>query len=98
MEIKIDTTLKLPDNNIRLEVERMVKHIQEVLVKYELGIIPSTREDIKNAILGEKKSNGISYEYEEAYLTYIPYMFWFYHVDGSSWTTEELYGIWDWLW
>lgn len=98
MEIKIDTTVKLPDNNIRPRVDRIVKHIQEVLVKYELGIIPSTREDIKNAILGEKKSNGISYEYEEAYLTYIPYMFWFYHVNGSSWTTDELYEIWDWQW
>jgi hypothetical protein len=97
MEIKINTTVKLPDNNTRHRIEKIVKHIQEVLVKYELGIIPSTRDDIKNAILGEEKSEGVR-EYEEAYLTYIPYMFWFYHVDGSSWTTDELYGIWDWLW
>jgi hypothetical protein len=96
MEIKINTTVKLPDNNTRHKVDRIVKHIQEVLVQIDLGIVKKDQDSIKNAMLGEKQ--GCSNEYEEAYLTYIPYMFWFYHVDGSSWTTDELYGIWDWLW
>ena len=98
MEIKINTTVNLPDNNSRAEVDRIVRHVQEVLVQYELGLISKTREGFKNAILGEKKSNGACYEYEEAYLTYIPCMFWFYHINGTSWTSDELYEIWDWCW
>lgn len=98
MEIKINTTVNLPDNKSRVEVDKIVKHVQEVLVQYELGLIPKTREGFKNAILGEKKGNGVCYEYEEAYLSYIPCMFWFYRINGSSWTSEELYEIWDWCW
>lgn len=96
MEIKINTTVNLPDNKTRVEVDRIVKHIQEVLVQYELGLIPKTKEGFKNAVLGER--NGPSYEYDEAYLTYIPYMFWFYHINGTSWTIDELLEIWDWTW
>lgn len=96
MEIKINTTVKLPDNNTRHRVDRIVKHIQEVLVQIDLGIVKKDLESVSSAMLGEKQ--GSSNEYEEAYLTYIPCMFWFYHVDGSSWTTEELYEIWDWQW
>lgn len=96
MEIKINTTVKLPDNNIRPRVDCIVKHIQEVLVQIDLGIVKKDLESVSSAILGKKQ--GFSNEYEEAYLTYIPYMFWFYHVDGSSWTTDELYEIWDWQW
>lgn len=96
MEIKINTTVKLPDNNTRPKVDRIVKHIQEVLVQIDLGIVKKDLESVSSAMLGEKQ--GFSNEYEEAYLAYIPCMFWFYHVDGSSWTTEELYEIWDWQW
>lgn len=98
MEVKINTTVTIPDNKTRVETSRIVEHIQEVLVQIDLGIVKKDRESIKNAILGEKKPGGICYEYEEAYLTYIPYMFWFYHVDGRSWTIEELDNLWEWTW
>ena len=98
MEIKINTTVNLPDNTVRAEADRIVKHIQEVLVQIDLGIIAKDRESVKNAILGEKKPGSVCNEFEEAYLNYIPYMFWLYHVDGHSWTTEELESLWDWTW
>lgn len=98
MEIKINTTIKLPDNKTRIKADRIVQHIQEILVQIDLGIIPKDKESIRNAILGPKKEGCCCYEYEEAYLDYIPYMFWFYHVDGRSWTTQELEELWDWSW
>lgn len=98
MEIKINTTIKLPDNKTRIEADRIVQHIQEVLVQIDLGIISKDKDSIRNAILGPKKEGRCCYEFEEAYLDYIPYMFWFYHVDGKSWTTQELEELWDWSW
>ena len=96
MKIDINTTINLPDNTTFPRTDNIVAHIQEVLVKYELGMIDKNRESIKNEILGEKVGN--SYQYEEAYLTYIPYIFKFWHANGTGWTTEELSELWDWLW
>ena len=98
MEIKINTTVNLPNNVVRREVDRIVQHIQEVLVHVELGIIPKDDDSIRNAILGPKKEGGCCYEFEEAYLNYIPYMFWFYHLDGKTWTIQELEELWTWEW
>lgn len=98
MEIKINTTVNLPDNKTRIEADRIVKHIQEVLVQVDLGIISKDNDSIHDAILGPKKEGGCCYEFEEAYLNYIPYMFWFYHVNGTSWTIQELEELWTWEW
>lgn len=98
MEIKINTTVNLPDNKVRIEADRIIQHIQEVLVQVDLGIISKDNDSIHDAILGPKKEGSCCYEFEEAYLNYIPYMFWFYHVDGKSWTIQELEELWTWEW
>lgn len=54
MKVKINTTVNLPNNVVRREADRIVQHIQEVLVHVELGIIPKDDDSIRNAILGPK--------------------------------------------
>lgn len=92
MEIKIEhpITISIPDNKNRERFDEIVKHIQEVLIKFELGEVKSAQ--FMSVVLGENN------KYEEAYLSYMPYLSWFYHINGSSYSINELLEICDWTW
>ena len=90
MEVKIEhpITISIPDNKNRERFDEIVKHIQEVLIKFELGEVKSAQ--FMSVVLGENN------KYEEAYLCYMPYLSWFYHINGKSYSTNELLEICDW--